>query len=424
MRSAHHRGRAFGIGSDRGALYRCWNAGRSSSGLLALLQHLLVVHLQCESLHLFSLPGFAPSPMLSIRRVLSRVVFAAIGAISMGSSEVGAACIAEGGSATVGEAGLVLHLAPTCTQAEREAHIVLGERIVEAIERGRPVDLVGVIIQGDVLFDRLVPKAVSRPLTASEPSSQSATARSPEERLVRGGLKIRDSVLKGAVRHRSVSSALRFEGPVDFQGARFKEGVDLSWSVFQKEVELSGAVFEKEAHFVQGQFVGPLACRETRFGPSTRFHRSTFQSSVDCTGALFDGTAEFLEVTGEQPVEFERSRFGSGMGFSGSRFKSRLSFRDAIFSRETFFTFTVFEGDTMFTGAQFLGSADFSNAEFKRQDDLARARFDHPPLLAQAMRQESPQPEGFLQTKNGQYVLTFGLLVTAALLVAYAIRLK
>jgi uncharacterized protein YjbI with pentapeptide repeats len=424
MRSVYLRGRAVGIGPNRGALYRCWNAGRSSSGFQAFVQYLLVLYLQGESLRRLFLSGFVSSPMVSIGRVLTGVVFAAIVAISVGLPEVGAACVAEGGSANAGEAGLVLHLAPTCTQVEREAHIVRGERIVETLERGHPVDLVGVIVQGDVLFDRLVPQSASRSSMASESPSRGNPARGQEVRLVRGGLRIRDSVLQGAVRHRSVTGTLRFEGSVDLQGTRFKEGVDLSWSVFQEAVELSGAVFEKEAHFVQGQFVGPLACRETRFGPSTRFHRSRFQSSMDCTGALFDGTAEFLEVTSEQSVEFERSRFGSGVGFSGSRFKSHLSFRDAIFSRETFFTFTVFEGETMFTGAQFLGAADFSNAEFKRQDDLARARFDHPPLLAQTTRLEPPQSDSFFQTKNGQYVLTFGLLVTAALLVAYAIKLK
>lgn len=424
MRSAYRRGRAVGIGPNRGALSCCWNAGCSSSGFRAFLQYLLVILLQGESLQRFSLSGLVLSPMVSIGRVLSGVVFATVVAISVDLSEVGAACVAEEGSLEKREAGLVLHLSPTCTQVEREAHIVRGEKIVETLERGHPVDLVGVIVQGDVLFDRLVPQSASRSSMASESLSHSKPARGQEERLVRAGLRIRDSVVQGAVRHRSVTGTLRFEGPVDLQGTRFKEGADLSWSVFQEAVELSGAVFEKEAHFVQGQFVGPLACRETRFGPSTRFHRSRFQSSMDCTGALFDGTAEFLEVTSEQSVEFERSRFGSGVGFSGSRFKSRLSFRDAIFSRETFFTFTVFEGETMFTGAQFLGAADFSNAEFKRQDDLARARFDHPPLLAQAKRLAPPQPDGFFQTKNGQYVLMFGLLVTAALLVAYAIKLK
>jgi uncharacterized protein YjbI with pentapeptide repeats len=363
--------------------------------------------------------------MLGKIQVYGGVVLAATCAMGLSLSDAGAAsCIAEGKSADEREAGLILHLAPTCTQAEREAHIVPGGKIMDALGRGQPVDLVGVIVQGDILFDRLVPQAISRATMGAELPSQSAPALSQEERLVHATLRIRDSVVRGAVRHRSVSHTVRFEGPVDFQGSRFKEGVDLSRSVFQEAVELSHATFEKEAHFVQGQFVGPLACRETAFGPSTRFHRSTFQSAVDCTGARFDGMAEFLEMTCEQPVEFERSRFGLGTGFSGSRFKSRISFRDAIFSRETFFTFTIFEGETTFTRAQFLGAANFSNAEFRRQDDLTQARFDHPPLLAQTKRLEPPQPDSFLQTKNGQYVLTFGLLVTAALLVAYAIKLK
>ncbi|MBS0154266.1 MAG: pentapeptide repeat-containing protein [Nitrospira sp.] len=362
--------------------------------------------------------------MFRKRTAYGEMVLAATFALGVGLSDVDAACVTEGGAAKAGEAGLILHLSPTCTQVERETHIVRGERITDALERGHPVDLIGVIIQGDVLFDRLTPQAISRSSMGAESSSQSGPARSQEQRLVRAGLRLRDSIVQGAVRHRSGSSTLWFEGPIDFQGSRFKEGVDLSWSGFRGAVELSGAVFEKEAYFVQGQFVGPLVCRETRFGPSTRFHRSTFRSAVDCTGALFDGMAEFLEVLAEQPVEFERSRFGLGTGFSGSRFKSRIGFRDAIFSRETFFTFTVFEGETMFAGAQFLGAVDFSNAEFRQQDNLTQARFDHPPLFAQTKRIEQAQPDSFLQAKNGQYVLTFGLLVTAALLVAYAIRLK
>ncbi|MDH5195546.1 MAG: pentapeptide repeat-containing protein [Nitrospira sp.] len=352
------------------------------------------------------------------------MVLGAIVAIILGLSEVGAACVVEERSTEQREAGLVLHLPSACTQAERDAHVVQGETIIKTLGRGQSVDLVGVIVHGDILFDRLPPQVLSHSSMGGQLQSQSGPPPSQEQRFVRGGFRIRDSVVQGAVRHRSAGSTVQFEGPVDLQGSRFKEGVDLSWSVFQGAVELSGAAFEKEAYFVQGQFVGPLVCRETRFGPSTRFHRSVFRSSVDCTGALFDGMAEFLEVTGEQPVEFERSRFGLGTGFSGSRFKSHISFRDAIFSREAFFTFTVFEGETRFAGAQFLGSADFSNAEFRQQDDLARARFDYPPLFTQTKRLEPTQPDSFLQTKNGQYVLTFGLLVTAALLVAYAIKLK
>jgi len=321
-----------------------------------------------------------------------------------------ATCVIEQqGSDT--EAGLVIRLSPACSPDERDAYAVSGETVINAIKKGGRVDLVGVIIRGDLNFDRLESKA-------AEGSNEDQN----EQRIVLAALRIRDSDVQGALRHRSPEGVLRFEGPIDFQGSRFREGVDLSHSIFQEKVELSGATFEQEAYFVRGRFAEAAVCRETKFGPSTRFHRSMFQGPLDCTGALFDGMAEFLEVTFEQPATFERSRFGQGTGFSGSHFKSRVTFGEAIFSRETMFGFTIFEYEALFAGAQFLGTADFSNAEFRQQDDLAKARFDQPPLLTQTKRLASEQSDGFLETREGQYVLTLAFLVAAGLLIAYLIK--
>ncbi len=340
------------------------------------------------------------------------VVLAVAGMTATGSSEADATCAIEQPPSDTG-AGLVIHLPPTCSSDDREAYVVAGETVMEAVAKGHQVDLVGVIILGDLIFDRLASKTARGPNENEE-----------EQRLVQAALRIRDSEVRGVLQHRSPEGVLRFEEAVDFQGSRFREGVDLSRSVFQGKVELSGATFEKEAYFVRGRFTKEAVCRETKFGPTTRFHRSTFQGPVNCTGALFNGMAEFLEVTFEQPATFERSRFGQGTGFSGSHFKSRVTFGEAIFSRETFFGFTVFENDALFAGAQFLGSADFSNAEFKQPDDLAKARFDRPPLLAQTKRLAPLQSDSFLQTREGQYVLTLVFLVVAALLIAYVIKLK
>lgn len=333
--------------------------------------------------------------------------------IATGSYDAGATCgVAQPTSDP--SVGLVIHLPSTCSLDEREAYAVTGDAVIDAIAQARRVDLVGVIIRGDLVFDRL---AVEAGTGLNEDDEK-------EQRFVRAVLSIRDSDVRGALLHRSPEGVLWFEGPVDFQGSRFREGVDLSRSVFQKEVDLSGSTFKKEANFVRGRFIGETACRETKFGPSTRFHRSTFQGPIDCTGALFDGMAEFLEVTFEQPVTFERSRFGHGTGFSGSHFKSRVNFGEAIFSRETFFGFAVFENEVLFAGAQFLGAADFSSTEFKQLDDLEKARFDRPPLLAQTKRLTSGQSDDFLKTREGQYALTLVFLVVAALLVVYLIKLK
>lgn len=338
--------------------------------------------------------------------------------------EVNAACVVEAPK-DVKAGPLVRHLSVDCTPADREANALSSANVLDAIAKGRPIDLVGVMVRGDLSFDGLVVQTTQMPKGLTPDQEAALTQLNAEElRIVQAPVTIRDSVVLGALRHRSVKGTLQFEGPVDLHGTTFKEGVDLSRSVFQAAVDLSGARFEKEAYFVQGQFALMFNCKETKFGPHTRFHRSVFRGAVDCGSALFDGLAEFLEVSFEQPVTMERVRFGSGTGFSGSRFKRHVNFSEAIFSRDAFFGFTVFEGDTSFAGAQFLGSADFSDAEFKRPDDLSKVRFDHKPLLTRTKRLSQDQSTGWLHSPSGQYAVTLFFLLMAAWLVAYAIKIK
>lgn len=338
--------------------------------------------------------------------------------------EAHAACVVETPKSET-KTGLVLHLGPDCTMEEREARLVRGNEIVEAITRGERVDLIGVIVRGDVILDRLGTTSVrSKSGSHSPVARSSASVDDGESLVVHGAVTIRDSIVLGGVRHRSATGKLQFDGPVDFQGSRFREGVDLSRSIFQDTVELSGATLENDALFVQGDFGRGMGCRDTKFGPSTRFHRSVFRGPVDCTGALFDGMAEWLEVSFEGAASFERGRFGLGTGFSGSRFAQQAKFSDAIFSRETFFAFTRFEGHTTFAGAQFLGPADFSQAEFKERDDLSAVRFDQPPDLRQTKRIAQDPAAGFMESKAGQYTFTLLLLVVAAALAAYMVRMK
>jgi uncharacterized protein YjbI with pentapeptide repeats len=312
---------------------------------------------------------------------------------------------------------LLRRLPASCTQAEREAQAVSGSAILNALEKGQPVELVGVIVRGDVSLDRLPrQKTIAGEGFATK---EQELAKSQELRLIRGAVVIRDSVVTGAVRHRSDHGMLRFEGPVDFHGTTFQEGVDLSRSIFHGPVELAGATFQKEAYFIQGRFMQTMNCQGTKFGPHTRFHRSDFHGRVDCAGALFDGLAEWLEVRFEGPVVFERARFGSGTGFSGGRFMQPVSFEESIFSRDAFFTFSIFEERALFAGAQFLGSADFSDADFRKPDDLAKARFDVPPLLTRTQRFAQEQPVDGLDSFLSQYGITAVCLLLALLLLVY-----
>jgi uncharacterized protein YjbI with pentapeptide repeats len=341
---------------------------------------------------------------------------------SLGSA--GAVCVVEA-PADAEKHRLIKHLSAGCSPAERETHAVSGAAIMDAVKKGRAIDLVGVLVQGDLSFDGLPVQATRMPkgLTAEQEAAL-AQLNAEELRLVAAPVVIRDSAVSGAVRHRSAKGTLQFEGPVDLHGTAFRQGVDLSRSVFQGAVDLSETRFEREAYFVQSQFAHALRCRDAKFGPHTRFHRSTFRGPVDCAGALFDGMAEFLEVTFEQPVVMERVRFGSGTGFSGSRFQRHANFADAIFSRDSFFSFTLFEGDVSFAGAQFLGGADFSDAQFKRPDDLTRARFDQKPIYTRTKRVTEERPAGLLSSPSAQYAVTLFFLLMAAFLVAYAFKMK
>ena len=133
-------------------------------------------------------------------------------------SEANAVCIAEA-PATGIEAGLVIHLSPGCTPAEREAHAVRGEAVMDAIAKGRPVDLLGVIVHGDLIFDRLAAHTTSHASgSVPEMTNQADRADSNGQRIVREALILRDSIVFGAVRHRSSDGTLRLEGPVEFEG--------------------------------------------------------------------------------------------------------------------------------------------------------------------------------------------------------------
>ncbi len=322
----------------------------------------------------------------------------------------------------------VKRLSLSCTQRERETEVVEAAAILEAMAQGWSVELVGVIVRGDLSLDHLPLLHDSTPAADQAGTGQAGRrgqkpVEEVEQRRVRGSLTIKDSIVEGAVLHRSARGMLLFEKPVDFRGTVFQKDVDLSRSVFQEEIWLSRATFKRETYFVQGAFVKGLECQDTTFGPRTRFHRSTFRGTVDCTGALFDGMAELLEVTFEQGGIFERARFGSGTGFSGSRFWRDANFRDAIFSRDTYFAHCDFEGTTMFSGAQFLATADFSEAVFRQPDDLVKARFDMPPVVTGARRIVAQLPAPASEVAVGPYLVTAVCLALAVVLLVYAWKL-
>jgi uncharacterized protein YjbI with pentapeptide repeats len=231
-----------------------------------------------------------------------------------------------------------------------------------------------------------------------------------------------DSVVRGAINHRSPQGLLVVKGPATFTGTRFEQLVDLSRSVFIQPVTLSDAKFSQESYFVQGRFLRSLVADKTSFGPHTRFHRSLFQGPVTFQQARFNGLAEFLEVVFEKDVNLSRAYFKLGTGFSGSRFQDLANFSEVSFDGQAFFTFTQFDGVADFRRARFRSTADFSNASFKGKDDFSKASFEQGSQFTNATRSATVQTPPERDYETVQYAVVFILLTFGTLLIIYRVR--
>src|SRR5689334_15180718 len=136
-----------------------------------------------------------------------------------------AGCLVD--DAAPGAQGLYkMHLHPSCTKAEREAHTVEASTLLAALKRGQTVDLDGAVIHGDLEFDSL-------PVASDPPALEGVlNPKDKEVRVISGGLSLVNSVVQGRIVHRSTDGALVFSGPVTFAGTTLEHTVDLSRAVF------------------------------------------------------------------------------------------------------------------------------------------------------------------------------------------------
>ena len=350
-----------------------------------------------------------------IKRVIRGMLVGVLALFWLPLGAVASNCLVETHLSGQG-AALTLHLGAGCTEQEREARAVNAAQLLQAFKEGKGIDLLGVVVRGDLSLDML---SVS-PLPPELEGIKELQGR--EIRVIPGSLAIVDSVVRGTITHRSAQGLLVVKGPATFSGTRFEQLVDLSRSVFIQPVTLSGAVFSQESYFVQGRFLRGMVADKTSFGPHTRFHRSLFQGPVTFQHARFNGLGEFLEVVFEQDVNLSRAYFKLGTGFSGSRFQGLANFSDVSFDGQAFFTFTQFYGDADFRRATFRSTADFSNASFKGKDDFCKASFDQGSQFTNATRSPTVQAAPAYENEIIQYAVIAILLTFGALLIIYRVR--
>lgn len=292
---------------------------------------------------------------------------------------------------------LSLRLSGDCTERDRQTEAVMAAEVLQALREGRDVDLVNVLVTGDLLLDDLPPMPRDR-LGQYLPDWRDVLGedRGGPVRATSGRLSIRDSDVQGRVAANLTGGHLIMGGPVTLAGTTFRRYVDLTRTVFVSPVAVSRARFDGEALFVRARFLEAARFDNVSFGPRARFHRSRFVGPAVFAGATFNGMAEFLEVTFAREADFAGARFRLGAGFSGSRFEGRLDLSDALFQRGAFFLYTRYGADASFRGATFRGLADFSHAEFHGAGDFAMAFFEREPRFPRTTStgMRSPTPGG------------------------------
>lgn len=348
-----------------------------------------------------------------LHRALQAIIVLTI--VCLGSGKAVADCVVAGDTENP-QGSLTLRLSQDCSGADRESRALDAQKLFEAIQSGRSIDLEGVVIQGDLDLEKL-------PVRSNPPSVDGVIAQPGQEvRVVEGSLSVVNSTVRGSMKHGSQRGMLVFRGPVSFAGTTFEQLIDLSRAVFTQSISLSGATFLRESYFVQGRFLREVIAEKAVFGPHVRFHLSQFEEPVSFLQSRFSGLAEFLEVTFRMKANFSGSSFKLGTGFSGSHFQGPVDFSESLFEGDAFFTFTRFDGEADFHRARFRATADFDDAQFNVGEQFSGVTYEKEPQFARAKRPNPSTQVVGMGNPQVQYAITLGLLLLSAILIAYLVK--
>lgn len=269
-----------------------------------------------------------------------------------------------------------VHLDEDCSAAERRELAVAGTDVVTALEQGRSVDFLGVVVTGDVMLDRLPSRRVEElPTLPAQVREELSQRRSETIRFIPGYIRIRGSQFENVLATNLSEGALLILGDIDLTDVVFVQSVDLSKAIFVQPATFRGMRVDFEGFFIGATFMQSADFSQVLFGTHSRFHKAVFEAPVNFSEVRFKGVAEFLEVTFRDAADFSQAVFESGTGFSGSVFQGPADFSGTEFTHEAFFRFSEFKDRSQFIRTDFEKTVDFSNARFAQPADFSGVFF-------------------------------------------------
>ena len=304
------------------------------------------------------------------------------------------------------------HILGPCTFEEREALAISGDELFRALSDGKNVDLLGMVVVGDVLLNQLpLHPLKSQPITS--PRIQQALEKTSvgEVRVIPGSFILRESWFQGTIGTNLKNGALVVFGLLDMTGTKFERSVDFSRTFFQNAVNFSNSSIGFEGFFIGAHFDRGANFSGMSFGLHSRFHKAFFGGKTTFAQARFDGLSEFLEVIFENDVNFSETDFHQGTGFSGTEFRGDLIFTDSLFEREVYFRFASFHQHASFERTTFKEVADFTSIQYEERPDFTNTIFRLPPTVSDSTIDFGNQTNKKLNNPRIQIIIFVGLVL-------------
>lgn len=272
---------------------------------------------------------------------------------------------------------LLLAAGASSGAAEDSRRVVQASEILDAIERGEPVDYDGVIVEGDL-----------------DLSGRTLGPVHFKDAEFRGGVNftgtnLTDDALFYFANFSNNANFYNadFSGYTNFRYAQFSGFACFDQVKFDNSVFFSEAQFRDNANFISTQFSIKASFFKSKFSQDSNFYNARFSGYTIFEQAHFSRDANFKEINFSKDVDFMEAYFGDDVDFEnglfngftrfiGSQFNNTANFKGTQFCKDATFKDVQFNGNTSFMNSRFKEDALFENTTFRGELSLTRARYN------------------------------------------------
>ncbi len=227
-----------------------------------------------------------------------------------------------------------------------KTELVSARDILEKIQRGKPVEIDNVIIEGNLYVGNL-------DLPTDEKGNKH----------IKSKIEISRSIINGVI---------------VFSKAVFEEVVSFNECIFKKDTFFHRSKFNKNIDFWRSSFRGDAIFDSTILKGSANFSEVSFGGGADFNNTLIINNSYFDTVLFRRNANFTGSRFIGDTTFWASKIEGIARFNRASFEGDVNFRETIFGGYADFIQTKFKGKDnDFMHALFKSTINFHGAKFSY-----------------------------------------------